>query len=107
MIKALSVVFIATAFLSAAVPSYCEEEVKSLSGSVVSLDWVGNKLAVSGIDPQINAYQQYVFTVPDHVSISTIGDSLDFCELEMGDSVDVYYRVESDGTMTVVRILVR
>jgi len=92
--------------MSLSIIGYCQspgktEQARSVSGTVVDTDWVGNKLVVRALDND-----DMTFVVSNDTKITKGAHDIDFSEIGLSDAVKVYYYANSFAGLKAAEITV-
>jgi hypothetical protein len=87
-------------FFAFAQSSVVEKTKLTMTGDVVAVDWVGNKLSVNGTDGIVT------ITVSDETKIVKGTEAVDATELGQGTHVEIAYVNQPDNSIKALAIMI-
>jgi hypothetical protein len=94
------------------VPGYCQnsgnvKQIKTVSGDIADLDWVGQKIVVRWLQTQGQVkHDEITIFVPEDIKITKGSNTVSFSELNISDRVTVEYYNSSPGPLKAVSVTV-
>ncbi|MFA5096376.1 MAG: hypothetical protein WC478_03440 [Candidatus Omnitrophota bacterium] len=85
-------------------PVLADDEVKTINGSVTSIDWVTSRLTVRYPDPYSGNTDEVTFKITEDAELTRGSEAITLSDIEQGDPVEVVYYRDDAGGLKVKRL---